>query len=291
MLISMTGFGTGEAASAASSVTVEVRSVNHRFLDLAFKLPRAVQNREADIKDIVRSKLSRGRVSISVNVESPVSGRAITINEHVLETYITQLRAFAKKHALDDRLSLDTLMQLPEVVTARELEPAEDEVWPLVEKSLGLALDACVKMRIEEGRALEKDLVQRMQIIDRTVSAIEKLSPEVARKQVEAMRRRVALLAGDLPVGEDRIAAEIVMLSDKTDFTEEITRLRSHEAQFNRAIREGGEVSKKLTYILQEMHREASTIGAKASGSEVIQHVVVLKEETEKLREQVQNLE
>ena len=291
MLISMTGFGQGEATSAASTVTVEVRSVNHRFLDLAFKLPRAIQNREGDIKDIVRAKLARGRVSITINVESPTSGRSITINEQVLETYLTQLRAFAKKHSLDEKLSIDTLMQLPEVVTARELEPGEDEVWPLVEKSLNLALDSCTRMRVEEGKALEKDLVQRMQLIDRTVAAIEKLSPEVAKKQVETLRKRVAQLAGDVPVSEDRIAAEIVMLADKTDITEEITRLRSHEAQFNKAIKDGGEVSKKLTYILQEMHREASTIGAKASGSEVIQHVVVLKEETEKLREQVQNLE
>jgi len=291
MLISMTGFGQGEATSATSSVTVEVRSVNHRFLDLAFKLPRVIQNREADIKDIVRAKLSRGRVSITINIESPMSGRAITINEHVLETYLTQLRAFARKHNLDERLSMEALMQLPEVVTAKELEPGEDEVWPLVEKSLNGALDACTKMRVDEGKALEKDLVHRMQIIDRTVSAIEKLSPEVAKQQVEALRKRVAQLAGEVQVNEDRIAVEIVMLADKTDFTEEITRLRSHEAQFNKALKDGGEVSKKLTYILQEMHREASTIGAKASGSEVIQHVVVLKEETEKLREQVQNLE
>jgi len=291
MLISMTGFGQGEATSATSSVTVEVRSVNHRFLDLAFKLPRVIQNREADIKDIVRAKLARGRVTITINIESPMSGRAITINEHVLETYLTQLRAFARKHNLDERLSMEALIQLPEVVTAKELEPGEDEVWPLVEKSLNGALDACTKMRVDEGKALEKDLVHRMQIIDRTVSAIEKLSPEVAKQQVEALRKRVAQLAGEVQVNEDRIAVEIVMLADKTDFTEEITRLRSHEAQFNKALKDGGEVSKKLTYILQEMHREASTIGAKASGSEVIQHVVVLKEETEKLREQVQNLE
>ncbi len=291
MLISMTGFGQGEATAATSSVTVEVRSVNHRFLDLAFKLPRVIQNREADIKDIVRAKLARGRVTITINIESPTSGRAITINEQVLETYLMQLRAFAKKHQLDERLSLDTLMQLPEVVTAKELEPGEDEVWPLVEKSLNAALDSCTRMRVDEGKALEKDLIHRMQIIDRTVSAIEKLSPEVAKQQVEALRKRVAQLAGEVQVNEDRIAVEIVMLADKTDFTEEITRLRSHEAQFNKALKDGGEVSKKLTYILQEMHREASTIGAKASGSEVIQHVVVLKEQTEKLREQVQNLE
>jgi uncharacterized protein (TIGR00255 family) len=291
MLISMTGFGQGEANDATTTVAVEVRSVNHRFLDLAFKLPRVLQNREADIKDIVRGKLARGRVTITINVESSTAGRAVTINEQALEAYLTQLRAFAKMHGLDDRVSLDALVQLPEVVTTREIEPGEDELWPLVEKSLGVALDACARMRVEEGRALEKDLIERMQAIDRTVTAIEKLAPGVAKKQVEALRKRVAQLAGDVTVSEDRIAAEIVLLTDRTDFTEEITRLRSHEAQFNRTLEEGGEVSKKLTYILQEMHREASTIGAKASGSEVIQHVVVLKEETEKLREQVQNLE
>jgi len=291
MLISMTGFGQGEANDATSTVSVEVRSVNHRFLDLAFKVPRSLQNREPDIKDIVRGKLARGRVTITINVESSTAGRAVTINEQALETYLSQLRAFAKRHGLDDRVSLDALVQLPEVVTAREIEPGEDELWPLVEKSLSAALDACARMRIDEGRALEKDLVDRMQLIDGTVTAIEKLAPRVAKDQVEALRKRVAQLAGEVKVNEDRIAAEIVLLADRSDFTEEITRLRSHEAQFNRALKEGGEVSKRLTYILQEMHREASTIGAKAPGTEVIQHVVVLKEETEKLREQVQNLE
>jgi uncharacterized protein (TIGR00255 family) len=287
----MTGFGQGEASDATSTVTVEVRSVNHRFLDIAFKLPRALQNRESDIKDVVRAKLARGRVTITINIESATAGRTVTINEQALEAYLRQLRAFAKKHGLDERVSLDTLVQLPEVVITREAEPGEDELWPLVEKALGKALDACNRMRTEEGRALEKDLRDRMELIDRTATAIEKLAPEVAKKQVEIMRKRVAQLAGDLTISEDRIATEIVMLSDRTDFTEEVTRLRSHQSQFNKALQDGGEVSKKLTYILQEMHREASTIGAKATGTEVIQHVVVLKEETEKLREQVQNLE
>jgi uncharacterized protein (TIGR00255 family) len=117
------------------------------------------------------------------------------------------------------------------------------------------------------------------------------MAPDVAKKQIETLRKRVAQLAGDVKVSEDRLAAEIVMLGDRTDITEELTRLKSHLAQFNKTINDGGEVSKKMTYLLQEMHREATTIGSKAADSEVIQHVVVLKEETEKLREQVQNLE
>lgn len=291
MLISMTGFGQGEAANAHSTVTVEVRSVNHRFLDIAFKLPRSLQNREPDIKEIVRGKIARGRVSITISAESSVSGRGVTINEGVLEQYLTQLRAFAKRHGLDERVSLDTLISLPEVVTTKETEPGEDTLWPLVEKSLNQALDLCNRMRLEEGKALEKDLVDRMRLIEQTFAAIEKLAPAVAKRQVELMRKRVAQLAGDIAIPEERIAAEIVMLSDRTDITEEVTRMRSHLAQFNTALKDGGEVSKRLTYLLQEMHREASTMGSKASDTEVIQHVVVLKEETEKLREQVQNLE
>jgi uncharacterized protein (TIGR00255 family) len=291
MLISMTGFGQGEATNADSTVTVEVRSVNHRFLDLAFKLPRSLQNREPDIKEIVRSKFARGRVSITIAVESASTGRGVTINESVLEQYLAQLRAFAKRHGLDDHVSLDSLVALPEVVTAKEIEPGEDELWPLVEKSLNAALDRCNRMRIDEGKALEKDLVERMRVIERTAAAIEKLAPAVAKRQVETLRKRVAQLAGDVAIPEERIAAEIVMLADRTDITEEITRLDSHLAQFNQALKDGGEISKKLTYLLQEMHREASTMGSKASDTEIIQHVVVLKEETEKLREQVQNLE
>jgi len=287
----MTGFGQGEATNADSTVTVEVRSVNHRFLDLAFKLPRSLQNREPDIKEIVRSKFARGRVSITISAESAASGRGVVINEAVLEQYLAQLRAFAKRHGLDDRVGLDALVALPEVVTSKETEPGEDELWPLVEKSLNAALDRCNRMRVDEGKALEKDLVDRMRVIDRTAAAIEKLAPAVAKRQVEVLRKRVAQLAGDVAIPEDRIAAEIVMLADRTDITEEITRLHSHLAQFSQALKDGGEISKKLTYLLQEMHREASTMGSKASDTEIIQHVVVLKEETEKLREQVQNLE
>jgi uncharacterized protein (TIGR00255 family) len=291
MLTSMTGFGQGEANDAGSTVTVEVRSVNHRFLDFAFKLPRSLQNREPEVKEIVRGKIARGRVSVTIAVESTASAAAVTINESVLEQYLAQLRAFAKRHGLDERISLDALLALPEVVTTKENEPGEDQLWPLLVKALNEALDRCNRMRADEGKALEKDLTDRMRVIERTVAAVEKLAPTVARRQVETLRKRIAQLALDVAVPEDRVAAEIVMLADRTDITEEITRLRSHVAQFSDALKNGGEVSKKLTYILQEMHREASTMGSKASDTDLIQHVVGLKEETEKLREQVQNLE
>lgn len=291
MLISMTGFGQGEASNKALTVTVEVRSVNHRFLDCSFKLPRSLQVKERDIREMTKAKLSRGRVYVTVSVESNGADRNVGVDESLMASYLDRLRAFAKAQGLPDDIRVDTLVQLPDVVSSREDEPELDAVWPLVEKSLGQALDSCRAMRIEEGKALERDLIARMKEVSATVVAIAELAPSVSQRHTDNFRKRVTQMLGDIQVGEDRLAAEIAVMADRLDISEEITRLRSHEAQFNASISEGGEVSKKLTYLLQEMHREASTIGAKASDSEVIRHVVALKEETEKLREQVQNLE
>ena len=291
MIVSMTGYGQGEAASETTTVTAEIRSVNHRFLDFSFKLPRSLQARERNIREQLKSKLTRGRVYVTIIVESEKSGNRASINADVLGAYLTQLRDFAQAHKLRTEIEMNALVQLPDVVSGSDVEPGDDALWPLVEKSLSDALASCHEMRVDEGRALETDLTARMKAMDSIVAEIEKLAPDVSRKHAEAFHKRLDQLLGDVKIDEDRLAAEVAILADRLDFTEEITRLRSHEAQFNRALAEGGEVSKKLTYLLQEMHREASTIGAKASDSEVIQRVVALKEETEKIREQVQNIE
>lgn len=291
MIVSMTGFGQGEASNGSATATVEVRSVNHRFLDFAIKLPRSLQHRERDLKELVKRKLSRGRVSVSVAVEADVGARATVIDTDLMAHYLEQLRAFAKAHDLAGDVTLDTLVQLPDVVASSEEEVGGDAVWPLVEDALAKGLDACLDMRRTEGRALQRDLVERMRALDGIVSAIEAVAPGVSRRHADALRKRVEQLLGDVQINEERLANEIVLLADRLDISEELTRLRSHEAQFNKALADGGEVSKKLTYLLQEMHREASTIGAKASDPTVIQHAIALKEETEKMREQVQNLE
>lgn len=287
----MTGYGQGEASSPTATVVTEVRSVNHRFLDVSLKLPRNLQNRERLVKEMVKGRLARGRVYVTVTVESENSAGAAVIDTKRMAAYLEQLRAFADAHGVNKDVDINTLVQLPEVVSNGQEEPGDDALWPLVEQSLSNALDANHAMREAEGKAIAKDLTARMAAIDATVSEIEALAPHIAKKHAEAFRKRVEQLLGDVQVDEDRLAAEIALMADRLDVTEEITRLRSHEAQFNKALGQGGEVSKKLTYLLQEMHREASTIGAKASDSEVIQHVVLLKEETEKIREQVQNIE
>jgi uncharacterized protein (TIGR00255 family) len=291
VIISMTGYGQGEASNGTSNVIVEIRTVNHRFLDYSIKLPRSLHHRERDIKERVKQKLARGRIYVTVSLESELADHGAMVNEVLMERYLQQLRAFGKKHGLPGDVDVNTLAQLPDAISAQEQEPDSDAVWPLVEKGLDQALTACHKMRTEEGRALDRDLKDRMKTIDAVVGEIEKIAPDVSKRHADAFRRRVAQLLDDVKIDEDRMTTEIALMAERLDFTEEITRLRSHVGQFNKYLGEGGEVSKKLTYILQEMHREASTIGAKASDSDVIRQVVQLKEETEKIREQLQNVE
>ena len=291
MLISMTGFGQGEASDEAHTVSVEIRTVNHRFLDYSLKLPRVLNSRERDIKERIRERLARGRVYVTVSVESEADERNVAINVPVMEKYLKHLREFAASHDVSGDVDINLLAQLPDVVVGDEEEGVVQTLWPLVERSLDQAVDRCCQMRSDEGKALEQDLVSRLKRVGETVASVDKLAPDVSKRHAEAFRKRIEQLVGDTSVDEDRLTNEIALMADRLDVTEELTRLHSHIDQFDRTIESGGEVAKKLTYLLQEMHREASTIGAKASDSEVTQLVVTLKEESEKLREQVQNLE
>jgi uncharacterized protein (TIGR00255 family) len=287
----MTGFGQGEARDDAHTVSVEIRTVNHRFLDYSFKLPRVLNHRERDIKERIRSLIARGRVYLTISLESETAGRNVRVNAPVMERYLTLLREFAASHDVNGEVDINTLAQLPDAVVTDQEEEDIRTLWPLVETALDSAVAQCHQMRVAEAAALEKDLKSRMSQVEQTVLRIEKTAPEVTKRHAEAFRKRVDQLVGDTAVDEDRLTNEIALMTDRLDVTEEITRLRSHVDQFNQTVALGGEVSKKLTYLLQEIHREASTIGAKASDSDIVQLVVTIKEGTEKLREQVQNLE
>ncbi len=292
MLISMTGFGQGEASAGAHRVSVELRTVNHRFLDYALKLPRELNAREREIKESIRRRISRGRVYLTVSVESETAGRRVRINVPLMERYLDMLREFAATHNVAGEVDINTLAHLPDAIASEEDEGGDLELlWPPVARAIDKAVDQCHEMRLTEGKALEQELNSRMAGIERTVAEAEAIAPGVTKRFAETFRKRVEQLAAGIPVDQDRLVTEIALMADRLDVTEELTRLRSHIDQFKKTTATGGEVSKRLTYLLQEMHREASTIGAKVSDSEVVRHVVTLKEETEKLREQVQNLE
>jgi uncharacterized protein (TIGR00255 family) len=291
MLVSMTGFGQGEASSRNARVTVEIRSVNHRYFDLSIKLPKGLAHREHDVKDLVKRSFSRGRIAISVLAETDHPEYDVRLNTPLVEQYVKQLRRLATKHSIRGELDIKTLAMLPEVFHLQEHDRSDEELWPLLVKSLKQASAACNKMRHDEGKALEADLRLRSATIGRVIKRVEALAPNVIARHGDALKERVGRIMAGTEPDRDRLITEIALLTDRLDFTEEVTRLKSHMAQIKACMDGGGAVSKKLTYLLQEVHREATTIGSKAADAEVVELTISLKDETERLREQVQNLE
>lgn len=247
--------------------------------------------REPEIKELIKERIERGRVTLTIAAEPNAPQYNVTINIALMEQYTKQLRLFAAKHKLGSDLDVKTLASLPEVFTLRESENDADALWPLVQKGMKQALGACAKMRETEGKALEKELLTRTALVNRLVKRAEKRAPDVTACHTAALKERLTRLMEGARIDSDRWMTEIALLADRLDFTEEIVRLKSHLAQFENCIQKGGAVSKRLTYLLQEIHREVTTAGSKAADSEIVEIMVSLKEETEKLREQVQNLE
>ncbi|MBI4720487.1 MAG: YicC family protein [Chitinivibrionia bacterium] len=291
MLISMTGFGQSEVAIHPFRVSVEIRSVNHRFLDFSLKIPKALNIHEKDIKDIIKKELSRGRISVSIDIDAEHPESLLAINTPLMERYYTVLRDFARKHRLQSEVDINTLALLPDVFVKQNAETISEEQWPPVRNALVKALGACMAMRLAEGKAIEADLRKRLKRIAALIAQIEKLAPKALQANRKSLRERIDSLMAGAAIDNDRWMTEMSMLADRLDFTEEITRLKSHAAQFTECLNEGGAVSKKLTYILQEIHREVTTAGVKAASTKIVELVVFLKEESEKLREQVQNIE
>jgi uncharacterized protein (TIGR00255 family) len=287
----MTGFGQGEVSSRHSRVSVEIRTVNHRFLDYSIKVPKALSSREHEIKTLLRDKISRGRISVTITVEMTQPKYNVSINVPLMEQYMNQLRQFSIKHSLSTEVDINSLASLPEVFDLKENQDDPEELWPLARRGLKQALNACVKMRQDEGKALETDIRARIQAITRNVRKVEKLAPKVMTRHTASFKNRLGKMMEGSRVDNDRWMTEVAILADRLDFTEEIIRLKSHLAQLKACLEEGGAVAKRLTYLLQEVHREATTIGSKASDAEIVERVVSLKEESEKFREQVQNIE
>lgn len=290
MLISMTGFGQSEVSVRDTRVSVEIRTVNHRFLDFSMKMPKDLNSHEKDIKDIIKKQISRGRISVTIAIDRENGEPGLSLDLPLMERYLQELTRFAKRHKLQGQVDINTLALLPDVFSKQE-ETDVQAPWAMVQKGVEQALGACMKMRRAEGKALERDVRKRLKQITKLVGKMEKAAPQELAASRKALRERVGLLLEGAVIDQDRLMTELSIMADRLDFTEEITRLKSHIDQFNSCLDETGAVSKKLTYILQEIHREVTTAGSKASSTKIIEYVVLLKEESEKLREQVQNIE
>lgn len=287
---SMTGYGKGVAESAGRKVGVEIKSVNHRFLDMNIKLPRTLGFAEDIIRSEVKGAITRGHLDIYVNYERE-SGGKISMDEQLARDYCTMAAKAAMKFSITNDLSVSALFRMPEVVVVKEEDEDEEAVGKLVEQAVREALNGLSVMRAREGEMLMRDFSEKLANISAFVDEVEKLAPVTVEEHKNRMRERITEMLGDVAFDEARLMNEAAFFADKVAVDEEIARLRSHIAHFRGICAAGGALGKKLDFIVQEMNRETNTIGSKCSDSKIAQCVISAKCEIEKVREQVQNVE
>lgn len=294
MIKSMTGFGRSEHSDGKRNITVEIKSVNHRYGDISVKMPRRYSFAEETIKSTVKKTVSRGKVDVSIIVEN-LTEEDITVklNTVVARQYIENLKQLQETLSLEGEASLQFVAALPDVMKAVPDVEDEEEICRAIEIPLEQAVKNLDNMRAEEGAKLAEDLLMRGRLIQGYVKEIEERSPQVASAYAEKLQERIKeLLGSHVTVPEDRILLEAAIFADKCSITEELVRLGSHMLQLKNIIEKSHQpVGKKLDFLVQEMNREANTIGSKANDIEITNLMLETKSEIEKIREQVQNIE
>lgn len=292
MVRSMTGFGKASASADGISVTVEIKSVNHRYFEFASRLPRAYMFLDEKLKSFCQQKISRGKVEASVIIEE--SGKdipEIEINRGYTEAYISALKALSKEYGIKNDIKLSSIVSNPEIFTVRKKALPDETVLRIVLAAADSAIESFVAMRSAEGERLYNDVRSRAENITEKVSFIESRSPETVKAYRERLEQKIKELLADASVDEQRLLTETALFADKVAVDEETVRLRSHIKQLLGLIESDEPVGRKLDFIVQEMNREANTIGSKAQDIEIAHTVVDIKSEIEKIREQIQNIE
>jgi uncharacterized protein (TIGR00255 family) len=288
---SMTGFGRGEGASKSIRVAAEIKTVNHKYHDIAVKLPGSYQFLEPDIREMILSSVTRGKVDFFLKDLSPSRAKAVRVNEGLLTEYLKAARKAASRFKLKGDLSAEALLRLPDVLTVTEEERPETDHRRAVAAAVGEALAALEKMRQSEGGRLARDLQERSREIAGLVQQLRQRHKSSMAEKLKAFQARTAELLPAPLQDQARIATEESLVLQRHDIAEELTRLDSHLEALQETLREKGSVGRKLDFLIQEMNRETNTVGSKSSDSKMAQGVVRLKELLEQLREQIQNIE
>lgn len=293
MIKSMTGYGRSEIADSRRKVTAEIRSVNHRYCEISVHMPRKYAFAEEAVKNAVKKTVKRGKADVSLSIEN-VAGADVDIqlNQVLADMYYWKLKELSERYELDGGVSLEYLSSLPDVLkTVPAVEDEEEIIRTLVDAVSG-AGEAHNEMRLSEGRNMSEDLRMRAELITGHIEAIENRSPEVRLEYYNRLKERMTELLQDAAVNEDRLLQEAAVFADKISVAEETVRLRSHISQMEQLLQTSTDpVGKKMDFLVQEMNREANTIGSKANDIEITRHVLDIKSEVEKIREQVQNIE
>lgn len=290
----MTGYGRGECAQDGFKVTVELSSVNRKQAEVSVALPRELEMLEAPLRDVIHRQVARGRVNVRVSLHAAAGKLSVRkhINAALARDYAAEFARLAKQLKLAGEVSLDQVLRAPGVFQTDEQLAESEDVWPAVETALDHALAALIKMRGREGAHLAKDLASRIGVMQKAVAQIQKQAPATAENYRQNLLERIkAAGLENIAPDDERLQKEIVLFADRSDITEELTRLQSHFQQFADCARSKEPVGRTLDFLAQEMNREINTIGSKANDALISREVVTLKAELERFREQAQNVE
>lgn len=292
MIKSMTGFGRAQEIIDGMSISVEIKSVNHRYFDFSARVPRTYGFLEEKLKAYIQSKVSRGKIECCVSIEALELGDCIvSVNHSLAAGYIAALKEIGEKYSLKDDITVSSVAKYHDIFSVHKSEADEERIWTAVKEVADNALVSFVSMREKEGEKLRDDILSRCDIILSLVSFIEKRSPETVKEYNTKLLERMKAVLDEVQVDEQRILTEAAIYADKIAVAEETVRLRSHISQMHEFMQSEVAIGRKMDFLVQEFNREANTIGSKAQDTEIAKRVIDIKAEIEKIREQVQNIE
>ena len=289
---SMTGYGRSEKVTPTAKCSVEIKSVNHRYLDLSIKLPRKLNMFEADIREVLKDYIQRGKVDVFVSYED-YSKESVSIkyNRDIAAEYIKYFSQISEEFELDDDIRVSTIARMPEVFVSEDENINEEEIWKLLKEVLTEACDAFVVSRIKEGENLRTDLLEKLESMSKNVAFIEERYPKTIEDYKNRLTAKIKEVLDDKQIDEARILTEVCIYSDRVCVDEEMVRLKSHIEAVKDALINGGAVGKRLDFLAQELNREANTTLSKSTDIEISHVAITVKTEIEKIREQIQNIE
>jgi uncharacterized protein (TIGR00255 family) len=289
---SMTGFGRAEIDSKFGRFTVELSSINSRFLEVVVRLPRPFASLEPQARELLNAEVTRGKVSLFVNLaeNGAAVGRSL-INKDLAREYHQELTKLKRELKLAGEVTVSDLLTLPDLTRPTSAEPDQEQAWQVVKGGIAKALKAMQTMRAREGKTMAADMKARLKVMVELTADVEKETTGAVEKYAKKLTARIGELLGGQIVDKSRLEEEVALFADRTDIAEECLRFRSHISQFQQTLRQTDAVGRRLNFILQEMNREINTIGSKASDFDISSKVISLKEEIEKIREQAQNVE
>lgn len=292
MIKSMTGFGRSEISEGQRKISVEMKSVNHRYLEAGIKMPKKLNVFEARIRDLIKKYANRGKIDIFITYEDLAENNVLLkYNSVVAEEYMEIFKTMATQFNLKNDVTVSGLSRYPEVISMEDAKSDEEEIWLFIEKAIKSACEQFVAARITEGENLKKDLLGKLDHMSELVAFIETKSPQLMQDYRAKLENKVRELLSDTTIDEARIATEVIIYADKICVDEETVRLNSHIAHAKKCLSEDGGIGRKLDFIAQEMNREANTILSKANNIDISNTAIDLKTEIEKVREQIQNIE